>query len=97
MTTVRDDTTEQRFLIEADGDVAELVYRVHDERLVLVHTGVPDSLGGRGYGSELVQAALERARREGLTIVPHCEFAQGWLEKHPGAVEGVEVEWPQPR
>lgn len=97
MTTVRDDTTEHRFVIEADGSVAELVYRVDVGRLVLVHTGVPDALGGRGYGSALVRAALERARREGLTVVPRCEFAQGWLEKHPGDVEGVEVEWPRPR
>ncbi|MCC7076821.1 MAG: N-acetyltransferase [Acidimicrobiia bacterium] len=71
-------------------------YEVEGERLVLVHTGVPEELGGRGLGADLVRAALERATRDGLTIIPRCEFARGWLEKHPGAAAGVDVEWPTP-
>ena len=68
-----------RFELDADGHAAELVYRVVGDRLVLIHTEVPVALGGRGIGGRLVQAAVERAAADGLTIVPRCPFARrGW-------------------
>jgi hypothetical protein len=61
--------------------------------LVLVHTGVPEALGGQGIGAELVRAALHRAERDGLTLVPVCPYAREWLEKHPEAVGAVAIDW----
>jgi predicted GNAT family acetyltransferase len=92
--TVTDNTVEHRFELEEDGHLAELVYRVHGDRLVLVHTGVPDELGGRGLGGVLVRAALVRAAAEGLTVVPECPFARAWLEKHPDDAARVTIDWP---
>jgi uncharacterized protein len=40
-----------------------------------------------------VQAALAKAAAEGLTIVPFCPFARSWLERHPDATNGVEIDW----
>ena len=80
---VVDNEAASRFELAIDGHVAELVYRRHGDRLVLVHTGVPDELEGRGVGGMLVRAAIERAVEEGLTVVPHCPFARRWLERHP--------------
>jgi len=91
---VVDNTREQRFELEVDGHLAELAYEVDGDRLVLVHTGVPDELGGRGLGGVLVQAAVDRARAEGLTLVPRCAFARSWLEKHADAVDGVTIDPP---
>lgn len=91
--TVSDRPDERRFLIEADGHEAELVYRVVDDQLRLIHTGVPEELGGRGLGGVLVRAAVDRAEREGLTIVPWCPFARGWLEKHPDEAARVSIDW----
>ena len=93
MSDVVDQTDAERFTLEEDGHTAELVYHLNGSRLVLIHTEVPDELGGRGIGGRLVQAAIERARREGLTIVPNCPFARSWLEKHPDATEDVTVSW----
>jgi predicted GNAT family acetyltransferase len=59
---------------------------------VLIHTGVPEALGGRGVGGKLVQAALERARHEGMVVRPECEFARGWIDKHPDALTGVTID-----
>jgi uncharacterized protein len=73
---------EHRFVLTVDGHTAELVYRLRDGRMVLIHTEVPEALGGRGLGGELV-AAIDRAVRDGLTIVPLCPFARGWLQCHP--------------
>ena len=88
---VVDNTAEHRFEAVIDGHRAELVYRVDGDRLVLVHTGVPDELGGRGLGGHLVEAAIARAAADGLTVQPQCPFARGWLEKHPDAHAGVTV------
>jgi predicted GNAT family acetyltransferase len=92
-TDVIDNPAESRFELTEDGHLAELVYEAGDGRLVLVHTGVPDELGGRGLGGVLVRAALERAAREGLTIVPVCPFARSWLEKHRDEIADVAIDW----
>jgi predicted GNAT family acetyltransferase len=90
---VTDDKQQSRFEVRIDGTLAELIYRLRAGRLVLVHTGVPDELGGRGVAGLLVQAAVDRARAEGLTIVPLCPFARSWLERHPDAAAGVLIDW----
>lgn len=88
---VADRPERNRFELVADGVVAELRYRVHDHELVLVHTGVPDELSGRGIGGRLVQAAIARADREGLDIVAQCSFARDWIERHPDALGSVRM------
>ena len=90
-----DNTAESRFVLDAGGVTAELVYRTRADRLVLVHTGVPDEMSGRGIGGKLVLAALDKARAEGLTIVPQCPYARKWLEDHPDAIEGVTIDWTE--
>jgi hypothetical protein len=93
MSNVVDNVAEERFELTEDGHLAELVYHVHNDRLTLIHTEVPDELGGRGLGGVLVQAALARAARDKLTIVPNCPFARSWLEKHRDAIGDVTIEW----
>ena len=90
---VTDNQAESRLELEADGHVAELEYRRNGNRLVLIHTEVPTELEGRGLGGRLVTAAVERARRDGMTVVPLCPFARGWLERHPDVAAQVEVDW----
>lgn len=93
---IRDQREQHRFVLEIDGAEAELVYRRRGDRLILVHTGVPDSLGGQGIGGQLVRAAVTAARAEQLTIVPWCPFARKWLQDHPDEVEGLEIDWDTP-
>jgi uncharacterized protein len=88
-TPIVDNTAAGRFEYRDGEHLAELIYRVAGNRLVLVHTGVPDELGGRGLGGELVRAALDKARAEDLVVDPQCPFASGWLRKHPDEREGV--------
>lgn len=93
---VVNDRVNQRFVLGSGAEEAELVYRLNGRRLVLVHTGVPDVLSGQGIGGRLVGAAIERARDEGLTIVPVCSYARGWLERHLDLAAGVPIDWPPP-
>jgi uncharacterized protein len=72
---------------------AELIYHRRGNRLALIHTEVPPELEGRGIGGKLVTAAIDRAAREGLTLVPLCPFARGWLERHPDAAARSVIDW----
>jgi uncharacterized protein len=91
---VVDERSASRFKLEIDGHVAELIYGRKGDHLTLVHTEVPEALGGRGLGGQLVRAAVDTAAAQGLTLVPECEFARGWLEGHPDVASRVNVEWP---
>ena len=84
---------ESRFVAEKDGSLAELVYRLEDGRLVVVHTGVPEDLEGHGLGARLVRSALDKAVREGRTLVPLCPFARRWLREHPDDANRLAVDW----
>jgi len=86
-----------RFELTVDGHTAELVYRIEEGRLVLVHTEVPEALEGRGIGGALVEAALDRSARDDLTVVPLCPFARRWLERHPDRAARVPIDWDHPR
>ena len=90
---VTDNQAESRFEIRAGGHVAELIYHRHGDRLALIHTEVPEELESHGIGGRLVAAAVDRAAREGLTIVPFCPFARGWLERHPDVAGRVTIDW----
>ena len=77
-TPVVDYTAAGRFVIREGRTEAELVYFVKDDRLVLVHTEVPEEWGGHGIGGRLVRAALARAAADHLTVAPWCPFARRW-------------------
>lgn len=89
--TIVDNTSAHRFETELDGDGerAELVYERTPHALVLVHTGVPDSMKGGGVGGELVRFAVADARRSGLRLVVRCPFARAYLQRHPELLDGL--------
>lgn len=90
---ITDNQQASRLEFAADGQLAKLLYRRRGDRLVIIHTGVPPGLEGRGVGGALVAAAVDRAAREGLTVMPLCPFARGWLARHPGAAAGAVIDW----
>ena len=91
---VTDNQAESRFEIRSGRYLAELIYHRSGNRLVLIHTEVPEQLERHGLGGRLVTAAVDRAAREDLTIVPFCPFARGWLERHPDVAGRVTIDWP---
>jgi predicted GNAT family acetyltransferase len=93
MTGIIDNEAKSRFEVSREGHTAELTYRVDDGRIVLIHTGVPEELEGHGLAGELVRAALDRAMRDDLTIIPLCPYARSWLQKHVDDLPDVKVDW----
>jgi predicted GNAT family acetyltransferase len=96
--TIVDKPTESRFVatVPNSGAEGELIYARQGDRFVLVHTGVPDQLGGHGIAGRLVEAALERAEREHLIVVPWCPYARQWLSEHEDRAARVKVDWTSP-
>jgi predicted GNAT family acetyltransferase len=82
-----------QFELTRDGHTAYMTYEVDGDRLRLLHTEVPDALGGQGVGAELVRVALDHAARNGLTVVPICPFAREWLQRHRDAIGDVPIDW----
>ncbi|HYZ15914.1 MAG TPA: GNAT family N-acetyltransferase [Candidatus Acidoferrum sp.] len=78
-----DNERRRRFEMVVDNEVAFVSYAREDERLVLVHTVVPQALAGRGIGTALARAVLEEMRRRGQRVVPRCEFIAAFIARHP--------------
>jgi uncharacterized protein len=88
---IRHNQAASRFETTVDGSLCVLDYRLRDGLLSIDHVGVPPPVEGRGIAGQLVQAAMEQARREGWRVVPHCAYAAAWLRRHPeyaGFVQG---------
>jgi predicted GNAT family acetyltransferase/glutaredoxin len=73
-----------RYELRLDGRLIGLAaYRRRDGRISFTHTEVDRSCEGRGFGSRLVAAALDDARRQGLRVLPLCPFVAHYVEQHP--------------
>jgi predicted GNAT family acetyltransferase len=71
-----------RFELHSGPHVAFLRYERSAKAITLIHTEVPGELRGQHLGEALVQAALDSARRDGLTIVAICPFVRHYMRKH---------------
>ncbi|WP_133479434.1 GNAT family N-acetyltransferase [Cognatilysobacter segetis] len=80
--TVQHQPENERFIVVADGHEAEVNYRIEDGVMSITHTGVPDAIGGRGIAGDLVRAAFEHARAQGLKVRPLCSYAEAWSRRH---------------
>lgn len=88
---INHDPASGRFSTQLDGHEAELRYRRLDGRLLIDHTGVPQAIGGRGVAGELVRAALDYARAEGLRVVPLCSYSAEYVRHHPEYADLVDA------
>ncbi len=73
------------FYIEQDGEwVAEMTYtRAGDERIIIDHTEVDESLQGQGIGEKLVAEGVKFARENHLKITVTCPFVKKVMNETP--------------
>ena len=71
-----------QFEIHSEAGNSLLRYRIVGPSLDLLHTEVPATLEGGGYGSALVRAALDYARHNNLTVIPSCSFVGAYMKQH---------------
>ena len=87
---VRDSPDRSRFeVVVDDRRVGYMRYRRFPDRIDLIHTEILPQHEGKGYGSVLIAGALDRAREEGLAVIPHCPFVREYIGRHPSALELV--------
>ena len=53
-----------------------------EERFIIDHTEVEPNFNGKGVGKEMVLAAVDFARKNGLKIIPLCPFAKATFQKN---------------
>lgn len=80
--TVTNNASAGRFEIACGKSMAVLEYDVTGKLLTLIHTEVPQELGGKGLGGMLVKSAFDYASRNNLNVVAQCEFAQSYIVRH---------------
>ena len=83
---------QHRFEAWEEKQVGVLDYRRKGENIEFTHTGVIDSMKGRGVGAQLARAALEYARTQGLRPVPRCSFVATYLRRHPELAEPARLQ-----
>jgi len=54
-----------------------------EHKFIIDHTEVSPDFSGQGIGRNLVMAAVEFARKNGLKILPLCPYAKSVFEKTP--------------
>jgi predicted GNAT family acetyltransferase len=72
-----------RFEVVSGALISKLEYRLGRYKIALVHTEVPEELQGQGIGSALIRTALQHARDNELTVLPHGPFVAAYIERHP--------------
>ena len=86
---VSHDPRSGRFEIQTEDGTALLTYLRHGDVIEMVHTEVPESLEGHGYGAALAEAALGYVRQEGKKVRPSCPFVAAYIDKHPAYADLV--------
>jgi len=80
--TIVHNLARQRFEATLPSGVAHTDYVRVGETLNMIHTEVPMAASGGGVGKELVTAALDYARANGLKIQPTCPYVRSYMRKH---------------
>jgi len=72
------------FFIEENGEwIAELTYVKNDGTMTIDHTEIDEKLRGEGIGEDMVRAAVEYARANGLKIKAVCPYAKKVIDRTP--------------
>ncbi|MGX6977946.1 GNAT family N-acetyltransferase [Vagococcus elongatus] len=81
---VIDETARVAFVDDAGKLIGEITFELQGtDTLVLNHTGVDPEYRGQGIAGQLMDLAVEKARREGKKILPMCSYAVRAFEKNP--------------
>lgn len=83
MANVEHLTSEQKFVIRQDGDMAELAYRIFADgeqtKVNFYSTYVPPAYRGKGLAEALVRTGLAWAREQGYHIEASCWYVAKFI------------------
>ena len=82
--TTQHDPDSTRYLALLDGEpIGEIVYRDTDDGRVFTHSEIEPQHEHHGYGTQMVQEALDDTRAAGLTPIGQCSMVRHFLSEHP--------------
>lgn len=62
---------------DIENPLAQIIFLpLEENKIIIEHTYVSDSLKGQGIGQQLVERVVEHARNENLKIIPECTYAR---------------------
>jgi predicted GNAT family acetyltransferase len=91
--TIHNNEQNMQFELFLDDDRAFLEYRFQEGIIILMHTEVPEKLGGKGIASALAAHAFNYAREHHLRVKLYCPFVLTWVKKH---TEQMDIVIPPP-
>ncbi|WOI57667.1 GNAT family N-acetyltransferase [Palleronia sp. LCG004] len=65
-----------------EGEAEMTLSKLSETRVIVDHTGVPDTMRGRGVAAALAERAIADARAAGRRIVPLCPFLKSYAQRH---------------
>ena len=78
------------FYEEGGKELAGIYYSSNgDKHINIDHTIVDDSLAGKGVGKILLEATVDFARKNGLSITPICPYAKHVMDKNAETYKDV--------
>ncbi|CAL2101660.1 putative N-acetyltransferase YjdJ [Tenacibaculum sp. 190130A14a] len=71
------------FYVEVNGNRDALMTYTWagEDKIIIDHTEVGDSLRGQGVGYKLVEASVNFMRAKGIKAIPLCPFAKAVFDK----------------
>ena len=91
--TVRDDPEKSRYEVYDSDKLAGFTeYHLYRNEIAFIHTEVDPAFAGRGLAGQLVQSALDDARKRGLAVLPFCPYVRKFIGRHPEYLDLVPEE-----
>lgn len=81
--TLHINETKSQFEFQIGNQTALIEFAIEGDKIYLTHTEVPESLSGKGIGSELVRQTLLHVKKQNLTVMPLCSFVAQYIDNHP--------------
>jgi hypothetical protein len=79
---VEDNEGESQYEARVGDEMAFLAYERAGDRIIFIHTQVPEALEGQGIAAKLAHTALEEARARHLRVTPLCPYVAGYIRRH---------------
>jgi predicted GNAT family acetyltransferase/glutaredoxin len=71
---IQHEKNKKSFLLDINGEIANVDYQLRNDKLYLIHSEVPYHLRGKGLGKVLVEKTFEKLTIEGYKAVAICSY-----------------------
>lgn len=80
---IKENKENRRYEAKIKDVIAFVEYEKEDGITFLLHTEVPETLGGQGVGSKMIRQVLLKIKAENSKVKIQCPFIQEYVDKHP--------------